>query len=101
MKVEKDKVEVTVKFIGVFRSISGKSNLNLKFKDTTPIREAVKKIVAELPKLKRVLIDPELEDPRPNTLILVNGREINILNGLETILKDGDQVVFVPVLHGG
>lgn len=101
MKVEKERMEVTVKFIGVFRSISGKSNLNLKFKDTTPIREAVRKIVVDLPELKRVLIDPELEDPRPNTLILVNGREINILNGLETALNDGDQVVFIPVLHGG
>jgi molybdopterin converting factor small subunit len=31
----------------------------------------------------------------------VNGREISVLNGLDTILKDGDEVVFVPVVHGG
>jgi molybdopterin synthase sulfur carrier subunit len=94
-------MEVTVRFVGVFRSISGKSELTIKLKETAPIWKAVNKVVKELPKLKRALIDPELEDPRPNTLILVNEREINVLNGLETILKEGDEVVFVPVLHGG
>ncbi len=92
---------VTVRFIGVLRSTSGKSKIAMKIKSAVPLRELVKKILEELPKLKRVLIDPELEDPRPNTLILVNGKEINVLNGLETMLKDGDEVVFVPVLHGG
>lgn len=94
-------MEVTARFFGVFRSISGKSKLTIKFKDAVPLRETVKKIVEELPKLKRALIDPELEDPRPNTLILVNRREISVLNGLETTLKNGDEVVFIPVLHSG
>jgi molybdopterin converting factor small subunit len=31
----------------------------------------------------------------------VNGKEISVLQGLETVIKDGDEVVFVPVLHGG
>jgi molybdopterin synthase sulfur carrier subunit len=92
---------VTVRFIGAFRSVSGKSKLSIKFEDTVPLREAVKKIVKELPKLEPALIDPDLEDPRPNALVLVNGKEINVLNGLETILEDGDEVVFVPVIHGG
>lgn len=33
--------------------------------------------------------------------VIVNGRSIYTLNGLETILKDGDTVVFVPFLAGG
>lgn len=92
---------ITVRFIGAFRSVSGKNSLTLKFDSAAPLREVLKKIVAEAPELERALIDPELKDPRPNTLILVNDKEISVLNGLETILKDGDEVVFVPVLHGG
>jgi len=34
-------------------------------------------------------------------LILVNDREIGVLNSLETKLNDGDEVVLVPVVHGG
>jgi len=92
---------ITVKFIGAFRNISRKNKLTLTFEKTAPLKEVIKKIVEDMPKFKRALIDPELEDPRPNTLILVNGKEISILNGLETVLSDGDEVVFVPVVHGG
>ena len=92
---------ITVRFIGALRSASGKGKIAIKVKNAVPLREFIKKIVEEQPKLKRALIDHELEDPRPNALILVNGKEINVLNGLETLLKDGDEMVFVPVLHGG
>jgi MoaD family protein len=92
---------ITVKFVGAFRNISGKSKFTLKLENIVLLREVLKKIVDDLPKLKRVLIDPELEDPKPNTLILVNGKEISVLNGLDTALTDGDEVVFVPVVHGG
>ncbi|MBX5327864.1 MAG: MoaD/ThiS family protein [Candidatus Bathyarchaeota archaeon] len=92
---------ITVRFIGAFRGVSGKSKITIKFEEETPLRETIKRIVEKIPELKKVLIDPELEDPRPNTLILVNGKEISVLNGLQTLLKDGDEVVFIPVIHGG
>jgi len=92
---------ITVRLIGAFRSLSGKSKLTITFEEIVPLREAIQKIVKEQPKIKRALIDPELEDPRPNTLILVNGKEISVLNGLDTMLEDEDEVVFVPVVHGG
>jgi MoaD family protein len=92
---------ITVKLVGAFRGISGKSRFTLKLENIASLREAVKRIVEEIPRLKRVLIDPEFQDPRPNALILVNGKEISVLNGLDTALEDGDEVVFVPVVHGG
>lgn len=94
-------MEVTVRFIGAFRTISGKSKLTIEYRDIPNIKKAVQKIVEELPKLKGALIDADLQDLGPNTLILLNGREISILNGLKTTLKNGDEIVFVPVSHGG
>jgi molybdopterin synthase sulfur carrier subunit len=97
----KAKMNVTVKLIGNLHNILGKSKFTLEFENSVPLREVVKKMVEESPNLKRALIDPEMEDPRPSTIIIVNGKEISVLNGLETVLKEGDEVVFVPVLHGG
>lgn len=54
-----------------------------------------------MPQLTKIFGDQPLSDSRSNTLILVNGREISVLNGLETTLNDGDEVVFIPVVHGG
>jgi molybdopterin synthase sulfur carrier subunit len=92
---------VTVKFIGALRSASGKSKIAMKMKDSVSIQKLIKEIGQKHPKLENVIIDTELEDSSPKTLILVNGKEISILNGLETMLEDGDDVVFIPVLHGG
>jgi len=92
---------VTLRFVGSLRSASGKSRLALEFERAISLREVLKRLVEEKPRLRRVLIDFELDDPKPNALILVNGKEISVLDGLKTALKDGDEVVFVPVLHGG
>ena len=55
----------------------------------------------QYPELKRTFTDQPLNDAKSNSLILVNGREISVLNGYETKLNDGDEVVLVPVVHGG
>jgi molybdopterin synthase sulfur carrier subunit len=98
---EDKKTNVTIRFFGVFRSITGKNEVSIEFKDTIRLKEAIKEIVEGMPRLERTLVDPDLEDPRANTLILVNGKEISVLNGLETVLEDGDEVIFIPVLHTG
>jgi len=92
---------VIVRFIGSLRAASRKSKFSMKLERTITLREIVKRIVEENPRLKRALIDPELDDPKTNALMLVNGRDSSVLDGLETKLKDGDEVVFVPVVHGG
>lgn len=92
---------VTIRFFGVFRSITGENELNINLRDTVSLREVIKEVVEKMPQLERTLIDSDLEDPRPHTLILVNDREASVLNGLETMLKDGDRIVLIPVLHTG
>ena len=94
-------VEVNIRLLGVFRGLSGKSQISLNLKKPT-VKSVVLKLSESLPaEAKCVLVDPELNDPRPNALILVNGKEINVLRGLETELKDGDEVTFIPISHGG
>ena len=92
---------ITVKFIGALRHVSGAEELAFDCNNYVSVRELVSEIIEELPEFKRSLIDQQLEDPRPNVLVLVNGREISVLNGLETKLKDNDEIVIIPVVHGG
>ncbi len=92
---------ITVKFVGALRHFSGAGKLELGCVGLTSVGELVNELIREVPAVEGVLIDQQLENPGPNALILVNGREIGVLDGLETGLKDGDEVVFVPVVHGG
>ncbi|UCF59493.1 MAG: MoaD/ThiS family protein [Candidatus Bathyarchaeota archaeon] len=95
-------MNVKVKLLGVFRGLSGRSQLSIEVDEPAVMSKLVEKLAESFsPKFKRALVAPELDDPRPNTLILVNGREISVLHGLETEICDGDEVVLIPVSHGG
>ena len=92
---------LTVKFIGALRHISGKTQLTINYEKGMSLKSLLLKIDQESPKVGKSLGDPLTGDSASNPLILVNGREISVLNGLETELSDGDEIVFVPVIHGG
>ena len=92
---------VSVKFIGSFRSLSGKDTLELRLERPCQIRDIIKMITEELPELEPALIDPKSESSKTNLLIIVNGQEISVLDGFETSIKDGDEVILVPIVHGG
>jgi molybdopterin synthase sulfur carrier subunit len=92
---------VTVRFIGSLRAFAKRSKFSMELGKTVSLREVIIRIVEEQPKLKRALIDSELDDPRTNSLMLVNGKEISVLKGLDTKLKDGDELILIPVVHGG
>jgi molybdopterin synthase sulfur carrier subunit len=94
-------MSVRIRLFGLLRKAYGKNEVLIEFSGGLMLKDLIYKMAEESPSLKRVLIDPELMDPRPNTVILVNGIEVGALNGLETEIKDGDEVVLIPVVHGG
>jgi sulfur-carrier protein len=91
---------ITVKFIGALRRSSGENTQAVNC-ETCSVRELIDEISKASPELKRNLVGGEGENQHPNALVLVNGREISVLNGLNTKLIDNDEVVFIPVVHGG
>jgi sulfur-carrier protein len=90
-----------IKFIGALRHISGKTEIIVNFRESESLKELLMKLSQEFPSLEKIFIDQQLIDSRSNTLILVNGREISVLSGLDTKLNEGDEIVFIPVVHGG
>jgi len=97
-----NKTKIKLKLVGVLRKLYGKENFEMEFNEEVEIRDVIQKLASSSnQEFKRALIDPELQDPRPNTLILVNGKEIGILNGLKTKVKNNDQIVLISISHGG
>jgi len=92
-----------VKLYGVLKTAANTDGLELDFDGSVSVRRLVSKLVTVIGRteFERYLIDADLKDPRPNALILVSGTEVGALNGIDTELRDGDEVVFLPVAHGG
>jgi sulfur-carrier protein len=92
---------LTIKFVGALRHISGKKQLTIPAQDGASVKDVIGILSEEFPALKHTFSDSELNDAKSNSLVLVNGREISVLDGYQTKLKEGDEVIFVPVVHGG
>jgi molybdopterin converting factor small subunit len=97
-------LKVRLKLYGVFRSAARSDTIELEVPSTTPtVRIAIDTLASNssYEELAQLLIDTQTLDPRPNALIVVSGREINTLNGLETPLLESDELSLLPVAHGG
>jgi molybdopterin converting factor small subunit len=102
MREVKMVIIVEVRFLGIFQRLSGKKRFKLKLEEPATVRKTVMQLTETFSsEFKQVLIDSQLDDPRPNALILVGGKEISALQGLETLVKDEDEIVLVPMVHGG
>jgi molybdopterin converting factor small subunit len=95
-------VNVDVRFLGVFQRLSGKKRFQVKLEEPATVGTLIIKFTEIFSsEFKRVLLDSEFDEPKPNSLILVGGKEISALQGLETEIKDSEEVVLVPMVHGG
>lgn len=97
-------MKVNLRFYGVFRSAVGSGSIQLELPtSTTTVRAAIAQLVSNplYDGIKGLLFDQETTDPRPNALIMVCGREIGALNGLDTTLSDTDELSLLPIAHGG
>lgn len=94
---------INVKLIGLLRGLAGKDVFEIEVEGTKKITMLLDELLGKVGReeFRRAVIDPELGSPRPNLLILINGREISSLSGLETTVGESDEVVLVPVSHGG
>ncbi len=88
---------IKVKFPAVFVQITKERKIEVE--DVSNVKELLDKLFEKYPQLKERLIkDGELT---PFINIFVNGEDIRYLKGLETELKDGDEVTFIPAISGG
>ena len=91
---------VHVRLMGTFKEAAGQSEIQLD--DCENIGKAIISLVKLLGNnFEKVIYDPVLKSPLPNALILLNGVEVNNLQGLETQVKEGDNMVLLSVTHGG
>ncbi len=97
-------MDIHFKFYGVFRTAAKTGELVVPVAEKNPtVRRVIFQLLAEerFEELKHLLFDSETSDPRPNALIMVSGREISALKGLETELTASDEVAVLPIAHGG
>ncbi|MEM3737441.1 MAG: MoaD/ThiS family protein [Candidatus Bathyarchaeia archaeon] len=93
---------VIVKFIGGFKALTRLDSLELSDSEVNDVAAVLMKLVERFgSEFEDAIFDKELKNPRGRALILKNGREIGVLEGLRTRVESGDTLVIIPVVHGG
>jgi molybdopterin synthase sulfur carrier subunit len=93
-------MKVKVKFFALLREAAGTKELEEELEENATVRSLLERLGSKLPKRFRELVF-EGQDVSKNVIILVNRRGIRELEGLETKLKDGDEVALLPPVSGG
>ena len=95
-------MKVRVRSIALIRSLLGKDQIELLLSEGATVEDALARLV-EIgdPKLAPYLAEPKEKSAHAPLRIMVNGRDITVLQGRNTVLADGDDVlVFIPIAGG-
>mgnify|MGYP003575595345 FL=1 len=83
---------ITLKLLGGVKFAIGKNSLVIDKSHST-----VKEIIEEL---KNEAIEPKLLNEK-NLMVSVNGIDSSVTGGKETVIKTGDVITIVTIIHGG
>jgi molybdopterin converting factor small subunit len=92
-------VKVKVKALGRLSSSLGKEK-NFELADRATIGDLL-----SILKEKTAVVQKEalfrFDRTEPELTVLLNGQNVQTLDGLKTLLKDGDLVLLLPSIYGG
>jgi molybdopterin synthase sulfur carrier subunit len=94
---------VKVRFFANVKQIMGKEEVTLNLAPSKRYR--IKDILREIARsenkdLSTVLVEAQGRS-RGTVRIVLNGKVVHSLDGLETTIKDGDEIAIFPLLAGG
>ncbi|MEF8860049.1 MAG: ubiquitin-like small modifier protein 1 [Halolamina sp.] len=94
-------VQVECKLFGPFRDDAGVENVGGEYDEGTTVGELLRELAADYPSLDGRLVDEDEATTAGPTVVTLNKKNVNHLDGLETPLSDGDTVRIVPSVYGG
>ncbi|HEY5737557.1 MAG TPA: MoaD/ThiS family protein [Nitrososphaeraceae archaeon] len=83
---------ITLKLLGGVKFAVGKNSIVIDKSQST-----VKEIIEEL---KNEAIEPKILNEK-NLMVSVNGIDSSVTGGKETVIKTGDVITIVTIIHGG
>jgi len=93
-------MSLKIRMLGVLRE-AGSKEQTIDINEGATVDSVIRDLIAQDERLETVLWDKGVDSPLPNALIMLDGVEVNNLDGLETSVKKGQELVLLSVVHGG
>lgn len=94
--------QVEVKLLAVLRGLTEKSEFQVTVPEGATLRELVTNIANNAhPVFKKRFLNSKSDGLSPDIIVLINGAEASIQGGMEAVLQEGSEIIFLPTVHGG
>ena len=87
--------------MGLLKERAGAGEASLSLRGGSSLRGALDALVEMFPGLRKTMGDLAAANPPQGILVLLDGVEAGNLRDLGTPVRDGSEIVLVPVTHGG
>ena len=95
-------LRVKVKFFGPFREISNVKELEITVAEGSTVKDILNLLTEKYgEEMKHTLFDPQTNEVRDSFQLLLNGRNIYGLRGLDTCMEDDNVLTMFPPVAGG
>ena len=99
---EARKMKIKIHYLGLVKTYTNKSQDEIELKDGASLSELLNKLAAEFGKqFTQEIYESGAKDVKTMFTVMVNGIVMGQLNGVDTKLKDGDNVILMPLMTGG
>lgn len=88
-------------FLSVLADIIGKEEIVLSIEENSTIKIVLEMLIERFGKQFKNAIFISQDTLNKYIIIGVNGKDIRSLNNLNTLIREGDEVVFLPAIAGG
>jgi molybdopterin synthase sulfur carrier subunit len=89
-----------VRIFGTLRQFIGAKKVEVEVEAGDTVRNMLEKLTAEYPALRERVLDDDGK-LQSSINVLVNGRSIKFLDGLDSTIQEGDQLALFPPVGGG
>ncbi|MFX0021060.1 MAG: MoaD/ThiS family protein [Candidatus Hermodarchaeota archaeon] len=93
--------KIKVLFLSLLVDIVGKEEISLSFSDEMTIKDILVKLKSSIGKSFEENIFNSENILNKYIIIGLNGEDIRKFDDLDTIIKDGDELSFLPAIAGG
>lgn len=94
-------MKVNVKFLASIREIVGEHDIWFEVNSGDTVESFLEVLESRFGAAFKDAVGKPFEDENPKIRILVNGRDIDFLQGAKTELKEEDTIVLIPPVAGG
>jgi len=95
-------MKIKVKFFALVRELTGTREEIVDLDDHATVRTLLAKLVEKYgAKFRDYIFDPTSNQPKGHIQFLLDGRNITLMQGLDTSLKEGTSLAILPPVGGG